>query len=58
MAADSKLFFSIWTVWILTTEGEGVLRNSWARIGEFHHYLEREEQGQQDYLLSYTHSIK
>lgn len=39
-------------------EVKGTLYNSWARIGEFHHYLERQEQGQQDYLLSYTHSNK
>lgn len=27
-------------------------------IGGFHHYLERQEQGHQDYLLSYIHSNK
>lgn len=36
----------------------GELWNSRARAGEFHHYLERREQGRQDYLLSYTHSNK
>lgn len=39
-------------------EVKGTLYNSRARIGEFRHYLERQEQGQQDYLLSYTHSNK
>lgn len=54
---DADVFLSVPCLF-RPQEVKGTPHNCWLQIGEFHHYLERQEQGQQDYLLSYTHSNK